>query len=171
MATALKDAVRIACAIDEEKGTLTWTFPEGLDPIVFDTNAVHYDVRAYAVLHGLKQRGSDVMAIARDAATGQSASFADKRAALARIVEHYAGGAADWNLRASGERESGGVLLAALRFAYPDRTDEALREFVKKLTPGQKRAVMAHDKVKPHYDRLVAEQSKGVDADALLNDL
>lgn len=74
----------------------------GTDPIVFDTSKASDAVRAYATMHGFRQRCADGAALSRNPETGLPATAADKRARVARIVEHYLTGTADWNLTSTG---------------------------------------------------------------------
>jgi hypothetical protein len=88
----------------------------GMEPLVLDTATMAASVRERAVLHGMKQRIVDTAALSRDPATGASASPAEKHAAMAVLVAHYASGSDEWGIgRAAGEpRAAGGLTLQAL---------------------------------------------------------
>jgi hypothetical protein len=76
-----------------------------------------------AALHGLKQKHIDAAAIARNPANGQSATPADKWAAIVEVYERLTGENPSWNAT---ERGGGGealVLQAIIR--VKSSTDEA----------------------------------------------
>jgi len=69
--------------------------------------------------HGFIQRCADGAAKARNTANGQPASPADKLAGIARIVEHYNSGSAEWSLKTervtSSAQDAADVILALTR--------------------------------------------------------
>src|SRR5271155_722130 len=110
--------------------TITWTVL-GAGSVALDLSRLSADVARRAMVHGMIQRVSDGAALSRqDPETGAivpAEEFARmKLASMSRIVEHYMSGASEWNLRTGAVRESGGLLVAVLVEAYPNKTREAL---------------------------------------------
>lgn len=86
----------------------------GAGHVEFDPAKASDANRDYAEYHGWKQRLSDAAALGRNPETGQSASPADKLAAIQALATHYMSGSADWSpARAEGGNE-GGITLRAL---------------------------------------------------------
>lgn len=109
---ATKRNAVVSAVIDA--GILTITVPD-VGVLTIDPASLSPEVRAYAVLHGMKQRIVDAAAIARDESTGLPATPADKFAAMKELADHYLSGASEWSPTRSGERaESGGLVLRAL---------------------------------------------------------
>lgn len=102
----------VQTAIDAEAGTLTITVA-GQEPLVLRVGDLSPEVAAYAALHGLKQRIVDAAALERDE-MGRPASPADKWAAMAKLVTHYASGSKEWGLRAAGGEGTGGGVAGGL---------------------------------------------------------
>lgn len=117
METKTKRGSTINAVIAEGRLTITVKDGEG-EPmtLVIDPAKLSPEVTAYAILHGMKQRIVDAAAIARDEATGVTATPTDKFNAMNELVLHYMSGSPDWSLTRSGgeARESGGLVLRAL---------------------------------------------------------
>jgi len=69
----------------------------GVGSITFDPTKVAAPNRAYAELHGWKQRLSDAGAMSRDPETGRPATAQDKYDAIFALAEHYQSGAVEWS--------------------------------------------------------------------------
>lgn len=102
----------------------------GHPPIVFDPAAVAPAHHLTAELYGWKQRLSDAAAIARDTATGMSATTTEKYAAIRRLADHYLNGAVDWNMKTGSSGPRGpqwdSVVIAAICEAY-GKTDDVVK--------------------------------------------
>lgn len=91
----------VGAVIDEVKRTVTFNVV-GEGSLVLSLDAMSDETRAYAALHGMKQRVSDAAAIPfRD---GKYATPGEKYAAMRALVEHYNGGAKEWARHGGGEK-------------------------------------------------------------------
>lgn len=146
--------------VDREGTVLKFTVI-GVGQLQLDTAAMHADNIANAILHGMEQRVRDAAAIARDKDTGQSATPADKYAAMQQLVEHYASGSPEWTIkRGEGSGGAKSITIEAIarakdcdyqtaedmvnRFAmakFADDRKTALRELAK--TPSVQAAIAA----------------------------
>lgn len=107
-----------------------WANPEAYDALS--------DNGKRALLHGGVQRLSDRAAIKRDTVTGQSATPAEKHAAIKGLADHYANGGG-WELKGGGvaplNRPALYAAVAAVRnrkvedveVLYRDKADDVLR--------------------------------------------
>lgn len=97
----------------------------------------------------------------------------DMQLAVESIIERLSNG--QW----SKEREGGGfggtsVLIQALQLAWPAKTLEDIRAWLKPKTKAEKDALRASSRLKPIVDKLEAEKAAKtahIDTDALFNDL
>jgi len=154
----------IKCTINESVGQITWAATNG-DEVTLHLERVSDAVKAYAVLHGLKQRGSDVMALSRDTATGASATEEDKFNELRAIVAWYESGTSEWSRRpAAGQRFAGdnAILAECLKRLGKDATK------VSGMSRAEVAALLTHPKIRPLADEIRAEKAGNVDAEALL---
>lgn len=145
----------------------------GSKSITLDLNSVHTANIDYAALHGFKQRIGDMAALSRNPDTGQPATPADKFDAIARGVEHYMSGVAEWNLRASsGDRTSGelGMLSRAISELKGKDVIE-VRDWLKTKTEAERKALAIMPAVKSIMDRMRAEQAAPIDAEEMLGEL
>jgi hypothetical protein len=142
----------------------------GAGDVVLNMAAVDPVIAKRAAFHGMIQRLSDAAAIPRNPETGQPASPEEKRAAIAALADHYASGTMEWNRkRASGEGAvSGGLLRRALEEMYPGKDIPA---FLKGKTKAEQAALRASAKVAPIIARMQSEAVKGIDVEAMLEDL
>ena len=148
----------IKCNINASIGTVTFTATDGAS-LTIHAERLHPELRAYAALHGLKQKVGDA------AALGASATDADKFEAMRAIVSHLESGSDSWNLGRVGGGDS--ALIEALVLAgKPDTAD--MRAKVRAMTTAQRTALQSADVVKPHYDAIMALRGKGIDTDSLL---
>jgi hypothetical protein len=141
--------------------------------ITLNLAAVHPSNVAYAALHGFKQRIGDMAALSRNPDTGLAASPADKFDAIARGIEHYMSGTADWNLRAaSGERTSGELGLLARAIAeLKSRDVTEVRDWLKTKTEAERKGLAVAAAVKPIMDRMREEAAAPIDAEEMLGEL
>lgn len=157
--------------VDEAGGKLI-AHVRGVDrPLTFSLDKVSAANRAYAALHGFKQRLADAAALGRDGETGASASPEEKAANIQALIDHYESGAEGWNItRTGGGGKSSGLLVRAL-MELSGESAEAVKAKVEAWTPKERAAVETSAKVKPVIDRMKAAGVEGVDAESLLADL
>lgn len=106
-----------------------------------------------AALHGLKQKLVDAAAMSRNPETGREASVEDKYLAVFAVYERLLAG--QWNApRGEGGGASGGLLFRALCAIYPDKTPDALREFLGKKTDKEKAALRKNPRVAAAIEEL-----------------
>lgn len=173
-----KDRVRIITTTwDEATQTITFNVV-GCDPLPLTLTQVSEAVKGRAMRHGIIQRVSDAAALERNTADGASATPEAKRAAMARLVDHYMTGTDEW----SPAREGGiigldPVILAAVA-EFAKKPVEAIRAMVEAKAIEHKttqRAYLARlgagPKIAPIVDRMRGEQAPGVDVDADLDEL
>ena len=107
---------------------------KGIGDVEFDAGQAHASNRAYAMMHGFKQRIVDAAALSRDPDTGQPATPLQKFEAIQAMVQHYHTGTADWGTRtAAGPRETGGLTLRAIAAVYGWESADIAKERVEKL--------------------------------------
>lgn len=89
--------------INESNRTITFTFDDGLDPVVFVAAKASPACNAYATLHGWQARIGDNAAIARKGKDGVviTVTEAMRREAIVEMVNHYHSGTEQWNMRAA----------------------------------------------------------------------
>jgi len=130
------------------------------------------DIRAHAIMHGLKQKLVDAAAISRNPETGRAASIDDKYQAVRVVYDRLLAGA--WNATREGGSASGGLLFMALCRMYEGRkTPEALKAFLADKTDAEKTALRKNPRVAQIIDDIRAEQGKtaNIDTDGLLGEL
>lgn len=163
----------LATAVDQDAGTVSFTVA-GFAPLVVRMERVSPECKAYAALHGIKQRGVDAGALGRGD-DGKPAAPADIHASVARVVEHLNSGATEWRLAASGA----GLDTIALRAVaeVTGKTVERVREMVEAGAQAKDvtqraylNALAGSPKVAPVVARLRAE-GVDVDADAALEEM
>lgn len=127
--------------------------------LTLDLSRVHPDNMQHAAIHGFIQRISDGAAIGRDPKTGRPATPEEKLEAMARLVEHYESGTAEWSrVQAAGPR--GGLLFEALVRMYPDKDAATIRAYLDGLTDKQQAALREDDEVAPVIAAIKAERAK-----------
>lgn len=159
----------VACEIDAKAFTLSLTFRDRPEPVIFDATTLAPEVQNYAMMHGLKQRLVDAAAIPRDPDTGKSATVTDKWNAIMAVIETLRGG--EWSARREGGGNEGGLLLRALVVLYPAKTREELAAWVGAKSKSEQAALRANPKVAAAIAELRAAAAKGVDSDAILGEL
>jgi hypothetical protein len=174
----MKKRSNAVVTMEQSGNDLTFTVL-GAGAIKLDMGKLNEAILTRAAIHGLKQRISDAAAIPCDPETGKPASPEEKFEAMARLVNHYMTGTADWNLvRAAGEpRESGGKTLQAMMNVYGFASLDKAREVVQKTADKQgityEKAMATwrnSDKIAAELIRMKAENSS-IDADELLKDI
>lgn len=86
--------------IDAAAKTVTFSFEDGLEPVVFRADLAGQANREYAMMHGFCQRIGDAAAIQKSAENGYRVTEAMRRAEIVAMVEHYEAGSDQWELRA-----------------------------------------------------------------------
>jgi hypothetical protein len=142
----------------------------GAGSVTLDMGKISPEVLAYAAYHGLKQRLSDCIVSEETAG--------DKLAAITTLRDHYETGTADWRVKvASGERDMGGVTIAAVArvqgASVADITAKVATMAEKKGTTTK--AILASLAKSPDVIKMVAtikaEKSTAGDGDDLLLEL
>lgn len=128
-------------------------------------------VRDRALAHGIVQRVIDAAALSRDGKSGKSATPVEKWTAMKEIVDHLMSGTDQWSLAREQESPFVSLLTQCLCEIYPERTEEQVREWVKKRSAAERKAMLASEKVKPIAERIEAEKLKHIDTQELLDDL
>ena len=99
-----------AVKIDREKQTVAMRVVATGAEYVLRLEDVHPDNRAYAALHGMKQRLVDNTAIERKTKDGRVRTPAEmaklREEALGEMVAHYASGNPNWSIREPGKGKS-----------------------------------------------------------------
>ena len=135
------------------------------------------EILSQALMHGLKQKLVDAAAIARNTDTGVSATVADKKDAVLKVLDRLMTG--NWNVgRESGDNSGkGSLLLLALQRMQPARDPAELATWLKARTDAERAALGKNAKLLPFIQTIQAERAaaaakkSGVDSDALLNGL
>lgn len=150
-----------ATILTEPSGTpygLRLTFAHG-EALEITAGQLSADIRAYGLIHGLKQKLVDAAAISRNPDTGRSATIEDKFAAVKEVYDRLLAG--EWNKRREGGTGggNGGLLFAALVRLYAGRkTDAEIREFLDGKTDAEQAALRASSRVAPIIAAIKAER-------------
>lgn len=131
------------------------------------------DIRAYATIHGLKQKLVDAAALSRNPDTGRSATIDDKYLAVREVYDRLMAG--QWNKnRGDGTGTGvGGLLFRALCRLYSGKTPEQIRAFLDGKTKEEQSALRKNPRVAAIVETIKAESAKttDVDSDDMLADL
>lgn len=164
-----------ATVLTEPSGTpygLRLTFAHG-ETLEITQGQLSADIRAYALIHGLKQKLVDAAAISRNTETGRAASVADKFDAVKEVYDRLLSG--EWNKRREGGAgASGGLLFRALCRMYEGKkTADDIKTFLDAKTDAEKAALRKNSKVAAIIEEIRMESAKPGDADGedLLADL
>lgn len=140
-----------------------------------NTNALSNEIRAHAMLHGLKQKLVDAAAISRNTETGRAATIEDKYQAVKTVFDRITSPDGTWNaVREGGAGATGGLLLRALCRMYEGKkTRDELIEYLSTKTAEQKTALRKNPKIAAIIEELREASAKesDIDADELLNEL
>jgi hypothetical protein len=153
----------------------------GAGKLTLDLGKVHPDILTRAAIHGFKQRISDAAAIPCDPETGHPATALEKYENMARLVDHYNSGAAEWNrARATGEGkgQNASKTLTAIMNVYKLADIEAAKTYVEKtavkrgIEYGEALALWrSSDKIKEELARMAMAAPTKINADDLLSEL
>jgi hypothetical protein len=166
MNTKAKANSVITTSVAEDKITFNVL---GAGSVTLDLGLVNPAIAKRAMFHGLIQRISDAAALSRNTETGLSASPSDKLSALRELTEHYNSGTSEWSLKRSGSQSNeGGLLVQALLRAFPGKTPERIKEYVKGLKVAERNALLASESIAPIVAELRSQATKGIDAEALI---
>lgn len=160
-----------------QSGTVLTVTVEGHPAITVDTATLSDTIREQAMYHGLKQKICDAAALSRDTTTGQSATPAEKHAAMQAVAANLVAGV--WN---AGRAEGGGMsreatVLQALANVYGMDMAWAEAKIVATMTKkgiDRKAAVKlwgATEKVAAEVERLKPKPKANLDADELMAEL
>lgn len=138
--------------------------------LTLDTAKLAQEIKQQAMMHGFKQKLVDAAAISRNTDTGRPASVDDKYQAVKTVFDRLLAG--EWNAIREGQT-TGGLLLNALTRLYPEKTADALREWLGTKSDAEKTAMRKNPKVAAMIETIRAESGKAanVDTDALLDEL
>ena len=153
----------IRTEIDREARKLTFhVFKQG--SLVLDLSRVSRSNLDFVAFHGFKQRIGDAAAIERSGVgtTAQSASPAEKFAAMRQLVDHYNSGAESWRL-AQAEPGEGTLLFQALMRQKPDRDEAHVRKVILEWPRAKREAMLIDPQLKPFVDAIRAEHASGID--------
>lgn len=174
-ASNLNNIKRIADITAEisAKGQLHISFGASGNTITVTPAQLAPEIRAQAELHGLKQKLVDAAAIARDTATGRSATSADKEAAVMEVYNRITAAAnPSWNkVREAGATAVGGLLVAAL-MEMTGKTKEGIVAYLASKSTEEKAALRKNQKVAEIITRLQSVKvNPNIDTDSLLGEL
>ncbi len=166
----------IKTVINTDSSSIEFKTTDG-ESFTFDLAAVHPDNRAYAVLHGFKQRLVDNAAIGRDSISGKSATDGEKMAAIRELGQFYMSGASDWTVRSAngGTGEQGGLIaraVAAVQGVSVELVLSRLDEKAEKMGTTRRKLLNQLATATAVKEKMVELAPKAaVDADELLADL
>lgn len=158
----------ITCTINQSIKEIEWTFSDG--SVVLHCERVSPEILAYAAFHGLKQRGTDTMALKADDFGGRVPEAA-KRAELQAMVAHLESGTAEWNRRSATGEPRGGLLLTVLCEAYPGQTREKLATWLKGKSAADRAALLREPRMAVIAERIREAAGKGADTQSLVDEL
>lgn len=128
------------------------------------------ELKAEALIHGLKQKLVDAAAISRNPDTGKSATVNDKFNAVMEVYNRLTVDA-EWNAKREGSGQSSLLQAAMVEFSGKDAA--TVKTWLDGKTDAEKKALSLNPKVAAIINRIRAERAKtdGVDSDALLSEL
>lgn len=166
----------IRCTINAAVRQIVWTDVDAAETATLHVDRLSPQVREFAMFDRLRAKVTDAAAIERDTATGRSAPVSEKFAAMRGMIDWLESGTTDWNRKGAGGGDA--LLWQAVVEAGLTRKDGSVitdtadaRAKFRALAPGQRKALAQDARVKPVYDRLVAEATAGVDVEATLDTL
>lgn len=95
-------------------GKVTFTFDDGLASVTLDVTEVSQANRDHAMLHGFAARIGDNAAIAKSAENGWKVTEEMRRNEIIAMVDHYASGTAEWNVRTSAKAPKQSATMLAI---------------------------------------------------------
>lgn len=152
---------------------LTLTFADG-NEIVVDVSKLSDDIRAAAIMHGVKQKLVDAAAIARNVDTGTSATVTDKYNAVKKVADRIMSADGKWNEgrgAATTPGASGAILVRAL-MKMTGKDETYVKDFLSAKTKEERAALKRNPKVLEIMAELqAATVTNGINTDALLGEL
>lgn len=118
--------------INATSQTVTFTF-EGLEPVVLGMSQVSPANATYAMLHGFAARIGDKAAIQKSEENNFKVTEAMRRAAVIEMIDHYASGTDQWELKASARLAPINPAIAKLAERLGKTYEEAQAWFAAKL--------------------------------------
>lgn len=160
----------IRAEVNPDTGILALAFSNG-QKIQLHVSEMPDAVRAMATLHGFKQKLVDAAAIARDPATGKSATIRQKYEAVKTVYDRLMSG--EWNAERGDGTSGAGLLFQALCRLYEGkRTPDDVRAWLEKKDAKEQAALRANPKVAEIIRTIQAEKvGDKVDSDKLLDEL
>ena len=149
--------------INMESGTVTFEV-KGHSPIVLHMDKVHPDNVRRAGFVGMAQvRIVDAAAIGRVDEAGniipEAQRTSTKHERMSKLVAHYESGSPEWNVKGEGGFAPSGLIIA-LCAMQPKRDPAEIREFVKGLSAGEKKALTESESVKAYLPKVGEEAVK-----------
>lgn len=136
---------------------------EGVGGLELKLSELSEEIVKYAALHGLKQKIVDA------AALGAGVSLTEKFEAMSEVFNRLLSG--EWNKSRNDGEPRGGLLLEALCRLYPNKSREALREWLSGQDRKQQSKLRSTAKIASMIDQIRVERSNDLDGDALLAEL
>lgn len=166
--TESKRQSAIEAMVSPEQGLLNLTFANGRK-INLHVSELREEIRAMALLHGLKQKLVDAAAISRNPDTGKSATVDDKYAAVAEVYQRLIDG--NWNAPREGGGQLGLLVTAMVEFS--GKPADVVKTWLDGKSDAEKKALSLNPKVAAIINRIRAERAKadGIDSDDLLSEL
>lgn len=160
----------IRAEVNPDTGILALAFSNG-QKIQLHVSEMPDAVRAMATLHGFKQKLVDAAAIARDPATGKSATIRQKYEAVKTVYDRLMSG--EWNAERGDGTSGAGLLFQALCRLYPQKSQDELRGWLDGKDAKQQAALRANPKIAEHIRAIQAERAAagGIDTDSMLDEL
>jgi hypothetical protein len=161
----------IKCTINQSVKEIVWGFSKELGgDVTLHLGRVSSENLAYAVYHGLKQRGTDTMALKAEDYGGRVPESA-KRREVVEMVKYLESGATEWTRRASGGVAESGLMFDALCALRPDKTQEQIREFLRTRKPDQLQQIKAREDLIEKMNELRLERAPKIETSGSLDDL
>lgn len=149
----------VAAVTDTGEGQLHLTFADG-DKITLHSRQLTEEIRAQALLHGLKQKLVDAAAISRDPETGRSATLADKKAAVMEVFDRILAG--QWNKGREGGGDGVGrasLLFLALQRLQPNKPAAAIEAWLAARTDEEKAGLRKNPQIVRQVAEIKAERA------------
>lgn len=160
--------------VDLDNGIVYFTFSNGRE-LTVRLWELRDNIRLQGLAHGIKQKIVDATAIARDPATGRSATVADKYEAAKAIFDRITSPEGTWNAIREGSGGNVGILVRAMIQFYANRgeakTAEEIKTFLASKSSDEVAALRVNPKISTIITALQAKKVKDVDSDALLDEL
>ena len=113
--------------------SVTFTFEGELAPVVLSMSQVSPANATYAMLHGFAARIGDNAAIQKSAENGYKVTEDMRREAVLELVDHYASGTTEWNVKAKAKSAPMNPHILAIAQKRGCTYEEAMAWFSAKL--------------------------------------